>query len=385
MRGLKQRMLWAWAVIGGLIVTQACTKTEQVPYEKEPLNKVLSFTVTNAQQELIGAIDQKKNTITVYVPYYIAVAHLVVDMKIDDGARLLDSTGVEINLDGGLDPIRVGDSVKYTVESKDGIKRPYTLLQRILPHEDVLKVSISGVAEDVTLLEKPVYGRLTLLGNFESTSRNAKFYLTDKATGQVHTDYIRVITNIPGATYTMDVDISAEAKAGEYDVRMEHQGRSVNLPSLKLYYNKPYVPMFLSSSQYAPGDTILFEVNRLVPSMDMYATAFVGLKNIYMKIPGTPGTNLPANFPTNLIDTKIPMKLVSYTGMVAKAIFPDIPDGIYIGAYTQPGGGGGTYYLPPAHGISFYADYDEQTNWGNDVFLASQIWSAGGFTVLPKP
>lgn len=358
-----------------------CTRTEKVEYEKEALTRILEYRVTNAQQELLGAIDQENNTITVYIPYYLSIEYLVSEITLDEGARLLDSLGHAINLDGGLEPLALSDSVKYIVESVTGARRTYTLTQKILPHPDALAVRISGVAEGVTLLEKPVYGRLTLLGNFESTSRNARFYLTDKATGEVHDDYISVFSVTPGNEYNMVVDISPEAKAGEYDVKLVHQGRSITLPSLKLYYNRPWVPMLPSSSRYAPGDTIVISVNRLTPTDDQYATVFVGLKNLYMKIAG-PIASLPAGFPAEYVDRKLPMEIVSYTGTQVKAIFPDAPAGFYIGGFISYGSAGGRYYLPPTPGISFYGDFDEQTEWGNDVFIASQIYT--GFTILPK-
>lgn len=365
----------------GLIGLQSCKKTEYVDYEKEPLNRLISYKVINAQQSLEGAIDQNNNTVTIYLPYYIAIEYLVSEVKLDKGAKLLDSLGQQINTDGGLDPIKLGNSVKYIVESEKGERRTYTLLQKILPHPSPLSVKISGVADDVTLLEKPVFGRLTLLGNFESTSRNARFYLKNKATGEEHADYISVSSVTPGEQYTMVADISPEAKAGEYEVRMEHQGRSATLPSLKLYYNRPWVPMLSSSSRYMPGDTIVLTVNRQVVTDDRYATVFVGLKEMYMKIAG-PKASLPAGFPEEFIEKKLPMKIVSYKGTEVKAIFPEAPAGFYTGGFTFYGSAGGIYYLPPLPGVSFYGNFDEQTTWGNDVFIASQIYT--GFTILPK-
>lgn len=364
----------------------SCTKTETIDYEKEPANKILEYKITNSQQTLLGAIDNETNTITVLIPYYLSIDYLVSEIELDEGAKLLDSLGTEINLEN-LEPVKLGETVKYIVKSSDGVQRTYTLVQKITPHPDPLAITISGIAEGITLIEKPVYGRFTILGNFESTSLNAKFYFTNKETGEVHTDYAYAASITPGAQYTMQMDISPDAKAGAYDVHMEHQGRSVDLPSLKLYYQRPWVPMFTSSASYAPGDTITFTVLRQVAANDSYATVFVGLKTLYMKIGANANNaNLPANFPANLINTRIPMKIASANGAEVKAIFPDIPAGLYLGAYTSYGNAGlGTmYYLPPEYGICFYGDFDEQTNWGNDVFIASQIYSAGGFTVRAK-
>ncbi|MGE9313637.1 hypothetical protein ACLOAU_18440 [Niabella sp. CJ426] len=390
MKRMKDYIRYYWRI--GVLLAFAtgyfsCTKTESLDYEKQALNKIITYEVKNSQQRLLGAIDNASNTITVLIPYYFQGDFLLGEVQLDKDARMLDATGNEILYNEGLEPLAVGDSARYIIESADGVKRTYTLLQKILPYPDTLKIAINGVAANTTLIRKPVFGRFTITGNFESTSKLARFTLTNKTTGEVHTDYMSVFSMTPAANYTMLADISPNAKAGTYSVNMEHQGRKVALPDVELFYQRPWVPMFLSSSIYAPGDTIIFAVNRQVPANDGYATVFVGLKNLYMKIGATTGNaNLPAGFPQSLVNTKIPMRLLDSSGNQVKAIFPDIPAGIYLGSYTSYGNtpAGGMYYAAPEYGICFYGDFDEQTNWGNDVFIASQIYSAGGFTVRAK-
>mgnify|MGYP003576302480 CR=1 FL=1 len=387
MKGVYKLNWNVWIVVLWIICCISCTKKESLDYERQPLNKMISYKVKNSQQPLLGAIDNYNNTITVLLPYYFKGDFLLGEVKLDEGAKMYDMLGAEILYNEGLEPVAVGDTAKYTIESTDGFKRTYTLLQKILPYPDALQIAITGVAPGATLIRKPVFGRFTITGNFESTSKLARFTLTNKTTGEVHTDYMSVFSMTPAANYTMLADISPNAKAGTYSVKMEHQGRKVSLPDVELFYQRPWVPMFSSSSIYAPGDTITFAVNRQVPAYDEYATVFVGLKNLYMKIGASAGnTNLPSGFPQSLINTKIPMQIVSSSGNEVKALFPDIPAGIYLGAYTAYGNtpAGGRYYAAPEYGICFYGDFDEQTNWGNDVFIASQIYSAGGFTVRAK-
>ena len=387
MRGFDELKGTIWIGLLWTICCISCTKKESLDYEKQPLNKIRTYQVKNSQQQLLGAIDNHNNTITVLIPYYFKGDFLLGEVKLDEGARMYDASGAEILYNEGLGPLAVGDTARYTVESADGMKRTYTLLQKILPYPDVLEIAIAGVVSGTALIRKPVFGRLTITGNFESTSKLAKFSFTNKATGEVHTNYMSIFSVLPAANYTMLADISPEAKAGTYTVQMEHQGRQVSLPDLELYYQRPWVPMFSSSSSYAPGDTIIFAVNRQVPADDQYATVFTGLKNLYMKIGASAGNaNLPTDFPQSLINTKISMQIVSSSANEVRALFPDIPAGIYLGAYTAYGNtpAGGRYYAAPEYGVCFYGDFDERTNWGNDVFIASQIYSAGGFTVKPK-
>lgn len=388
MKKITRYLFVALTIVISAIGLSSCKKTEVIDFEKQAQNKILTYKVVNAQQNLFGAIDHYSNTITVLVPYYFKGDYILGQVALDKDAKMFDTAGTEILYNEGLDPVAVGDTAKYVIESVDGLKRTYSLVQKILPFEDTLKIAITGVASGTTLIRKPVYGRLTITGNFESTSKRATFTLTNKATGQVFTHYMSAFSVTPAAQYTMLADISPDAKQGTYSVQLEHQGRRVVLPDLELYYQKPWVPMFTSSARYAPGDTIVFTTLRQVPANDIYATVFVGLKNMYMKIGATTGNaNLPAGFPQSQVNTKIPMQIVSMTGTEVKAIFPDIPAGLYLGAYTSYGNtsAGGMYYAAPEYGISFFGDFDEQTNWGNDVFIASQIYSAGGFTVLPKP
>lgn len=359
----------------------SCTKTEYIDYEKSQLNRILSYKITNTEQELAGAINQEKGTITLYVPYYYSIEYLMADIKLDEGATLYNAEGEEINLDGGLEPVQLGaDTVKYTVKSESGTSRNYLLIQKILPYGQALSVTVTGATDATTLLEKPVNGRLTLSGNFESNSTNAKFTFTNRSTGEKHYDYASAFSVTPGTLYTMLVDISPNAMAGEYDVQMEHQGRVANLNPLKLYYRRPYITQITSSMHYAAGDTIEFAVNRAIPADDRYGTVFIGLKNLYARVAGDPLTYntlipntttryTPEGFPLELLNKNVPMKIVSATRTLVKAIYPELPIGFYPNSGWGAEATGSVYHIRPTYGLAFYGDFDEQTDLGNDVLI----------------
>ncbi|MBE8719965.1 hypothetical protein [Sphingobacterium pedocola] len=382
--------IWMLLLLGFL----SCTKTAHVDYEKPEFNKILAFSITNTEQELLGAINEEKNTITLYVPYYYAIEYLMPEIRLDEGASIYNSEGEEINLDGGLEPLRLGaDTTKYTVKSATGASRSYAVIQKVLPYGQTLNVSISGTPDATTLLEKPVNGRLTLIGNFESTSTNARFVFTNKATGEQHNDYATAFSVSPGTLYTMLVDISPNAMAGEYDVKMEHQGRVTDLNPMKLYYRRPYMTQITSSMHYAAGDTIEFTISRNSPTDDRYGTVFVGLKNLYARVAGDPLTYntlipntairyTPEGFPLELLNKNVPMKIVSATRTTVKAIFPDLPIGLYPNSGWNSQSPTIIYHTRPTYGLAFYGDFDEQTDLGNDVLI--NRGGSSGLTVKAK-
>lgn len=377
---IYNKKLYVWIVALTALFLHSCTKTEYREYEPEALTHILEYRVTNATQELLGAIDHTNNTITVYVPYYLSIDYLIAEITLDEGATLLDSLGNEINLDGGLDPLPLGDSVKYIVESASGIQRTYMVLQEILPHPDALEVTYSGAEEGISLLEKPVNSRLTLLGNFESSSMNARFYLTAKATGKVYDDWISVTSVTPGATYTMVTVISPEALEGEYTVRMEHQERATDLPDLKLHYQKPMAIALFSSASYAPADTIIF-ATPLPAGNDNNAFIFRPMKRAYIKI--TKGlVNVPATFSEEDYGKEFELEIVSQSRTEVKAIFPEIPAGQYTSNRTTSSQTNNSYGYSEyvSTGFGFYADFEEETGWGNGHIF--QAVSFLRFTVL---
>lgn len=345
-----------------LVSSTSCTKTETIDYEKEPANKILEYKVTNSQQELLGSIDHKNNVIIVYIPYYIGVDYLIAKITLEDkDAAIFDEAGNEINLkEDGVAPVQLGtDTIKYTVKSVEGISRTYSLIQKILPHPDALIATYSGNTS--SMLTRPVNAKLTLLGNFESTSLNGKFSLTNKSTGEVNSNWLTVNSVDAGNQYTMVANISPDAVAGEYSVKMEHQGRTTTLPDLKLVYQKAYISTLFSSASYAPGDTITF-ANYVNYASDTYATIFLPVKKVYLKI-AKGKTTPPAGFTDNYYDTPIEMQIVSQSRTELKAIFPQVPAGAYTSNVSEAKTIDG-YLQFTDSGFGFYADYEESTGWG---------------------
>ncbi len=386
--------LWVIAFIG---IMQACTETEYIDFEKEPQNRILEYRVTNSQQELLGAIDNQKNTITVYIPYYLGIDYLNAEVKLEEGAKLLDGAGNEINLDGGLNPIRVSpDSATYdyTVVAATGEQRTYTLFQKVLPYPHTLDVKYAAMDTSASFFTIPVNFYMEITGNFESTITNSKIILTNKASGEVHEDWIRPVSMTAGNNeYTLRTLISADANAGEYRVRVEHQGRSASLPDLKLVFTRPFSAVS-STANYAPGDTITFRSDPVWSIASGYnGGVFLPVERAYIKIvkdyPGRSSRNefiVPDEFPDSLLGKEIEMKVVSQTRTELKCIFPDMPAGGYrnnsvlLKEYIREDGR--KAYFEQSN-FNFYVDWAGSTGWakeeGNILRVSSIL-----FTVNPR-
>lgn len=361
----------------------SCTKTEIVPYEPLSNNTVLSYKVTNSANAILGAIDNQANTITVYVPYYLGIDFLVPEIQIDKEAELIDEKGNVINLDGGVLPVPVATTgYSYSVRGKDKVVRKYSLLIKIAPHPDALQagylLATSGNTDIdyTTAIEKRVYGRMPIYGNFGSTSANAIFTLTNQETKKVYKDILSVFDVTPGKNYyTMMVNISANAESGNYDVEMQHQGRKTQLPALRLVYGKPVFTNLKSTSSYAPGDTVTFAVRGGMTSNNLNGSV-IGLEKVYMKFSKSGfglGGAYPAGFPEDLFGKNTEMKIVSFDRTQVKVIFPELPAGA-TGSYRY-------VYSPDLPGIAFFFDFKDETGWGKNNMLAT---TGLLFTINPK-
>lgn len=360
-------------ILAIITLVLSCKKTEVIPYERASNNTILEYRVTNAADTLFGAIDNMKNTITIYIPYYVGIDYIVPEIKIDKDAKLLDAAGNAINLDGGIEPVPFDTTgYTYTVSGSDSITRKYTLVLEIAPHPDSLKVGYlftqaGGTEIDYnTGVERAVYGRLPVYGNFGSTSANAKFTLTNQASGKAYTNLLSIFEVTPGANYyTMLLDISADADSGYYNVAMTHQGRTAQLPPIHLIYKKPRFSNLKSTSAYAPGDTVTFAALGRTTNESQNGS-IIGLERVYMKFAKSGfnyGGAYPATFPASLFGEELEMKIVSMSRTEVKVIFPDLPDGA-IGSYIYSI----TFDYP---GIGFYFDFNTSTGWGTDNMLAT--------------
>jgi hypothetical protein len=361
------RMLALLIILASVL---SCTKTETIPFDRPSDNTILEYKVTNAADTIFGAIDNTKNTITVYIPYYLGIEYIVPAIRIASKATLLDAAGNVVNLDGGILPVPVDTTgYSYTVMGSDNVKRTYQLLLRIAPHPDVLKVGYllkgSNVNYD-TAIKRAINGRIPIYGNFGSTSTNARFTLTHKTSGKAFTNVLRAVDVTPGVNYyTMNVDINADADSGFYKVELTHQGRTTTLPDIHLIYQKPKFVNLKSTSVYAPGDTVVFAATGLT-LYDAQNGVVSGLERVYMKFYKTGfnfGGSYPSTFPESLFGQVLEMKIVSKSRTTVKAIFPDLPTGA-IGNYVYS-------FSLDFPGIGFYFDFASDTGWGKDQMLCT--------------
>ncbi|HTG57196.1 MAG TPA: hypothetical protein VL943_13050 [Niabella sp.] len=351
-------------VAGTLLLS--CKKTEYTQYDKEDLNKILEYSIANVPQSIKAAISQTENTITVYIPYYVSVDFLVAKIKIDEGAQLLDSLNNPIDLKEEGEPVPVGASIKYKVKSSNGKERIYTLKQEVLPFTKPLVVTYSDPLGSDGFLTKTVHTRFDILGNFESVNKSAKVILKNRSTG-VEYDHFMTVNDVQvgNANYTMSLNILPEALAGEYDARIEHQGRTGALPPIRLYYNIGTSGYWSSTTTYAAGDTIVF--NALGFHGQSYDGVYIGLKKMYLKIDSDYLWGKPDGFTEAYDKKKIDMKIVSWNRTQVKAIFPDIPAGQYSASVDWSAFFPGKKFCA----FGFYFDFDSQTNWGKDVLLSA--------------
>ncbi|MFD2599269.1 hypothetical protein ACFSQ3_09915 [Sphingobacterium corticis] len=329
------RTVFPLSILIGLSL-QSCTKTEVIDFEQEPKNRITAFQIKNSPQPLVGAIDQDLNSIKLYIPYYSNLDFLIGEIIIDEGATLLRSDSTEINLlEDELDPIAAGDSARYIVRSADGKYRNYVLTQEILPHPDSLKVIGYGnnprrnafdfklhTVEDGNY-EINANAAFYAFGNFLSSSHRATFTLKNQETDETHTDYVRSISVSPQANemYVMTARVSPNAKFGTYDVTLDHQGRTTQLAPMKIDYRLPYTESYSSSTKYMVGDTIVFESGE---------ATFPVPEKIYLRVnKSTREGDVPTGFASNLYGKEIAMRIVSNDRSTIKAIFPEMPVGVY--------------------------------------------------------
>ncbi|MGE9313631.1 hypothetical protein ACLOAU_18410 [Niabella sp. CJ426] len=354
----------------------SCKKNEYTEFDKDALNKILEYSIENVPQSIKAAISQTENTITVYIPYYIGVDFLVAKIKLDEGAQLLDSLDNPIDLREESEPVPVGASVKYKVKSSDGVERVYTLVQEVLPFSEPLTVTYKDKLGTDSFLTKTVHTRFEVLGNFESVSKSAKVILKNRTTGVEYDNFMTVNSVETGnASYTMTLNILPDALAGEYDARLVHQGRTGKLPPIRLFYNVGTPGFWLSTTNYAAGDTMVFNAIGYTPAA--YDGVFVGLERMYLKLDTAYIWNKPAAFTADYHNKKIEMKIVSWNRTQVKAIFPDIPVGQYSTSYQW-----GSFFPNIKYcGLGFYFDFNSETNWGKDVLLSA---ASSTFLVNPK-
>ncbi|MCW3463112.1 hypothetical protein [Chitinophaga nivalis] len=113
------------AVAFCILVLGACKKTTDAP--ALPENRILEFAVTNVQDgPLLGAVNDKNATITLYVPYYSGLLSLLPEIKVPAGATVTPASNTLVEnwpLKAAMD-----SAITYTVRAKDGSSYTYQLI-----------------------------------------------------------------------------------------------------------------------------------------------------------------------------------------------------------------------------------------------------------------
>lgn len=367
LRNITIQLIVAALLMGTFI--SSCTETEVVPYDEEPANRITGYKVTNATQVIYGAVDNADNSITVTVPYYLSINYIVPEITLEEGATLIDKQGDPIDIREDLEPVPF-DSVGYTyrVKDKNNTIREYTLVTKIAPHVDPLKLGYSlkqdasgnFLANDTATAQALVNSQLTIYGNFESSSKNAKLTLISQKTKQAVPNGLQLIDVTRAQLFhLMTLKTSPQIDSGYYNIVVEHQGRIDTLPSIHLTFKRPFF-QWLNSS-YATGDTVTLNV---VPNTGVNT----GVKRIYTKFKKIhydfPGTYLPSGFAKELFDVPIELPIISQNRTQVKFKLPDIP----VGKYSTYIYGGPDNLIDT--GFGFYFDF-ETAEWGEDKLLSS--------------
>ncbi|MDR2283316.1 MAG: hypothetical protein LBE37_08915 [Sphingobacterium sp.] len=354
----------------------ACTKTETLPLEEAVKNRIVEYKIVNDNMPLLGAIDNDNNTITVYRPYYSGIDLLIPEIKLEAGSILVDKDGKEINLDGGLMPIPI-DTVgyQYRVSGSDSKIRTYSLIIKTQVYPSPLKVGYSllkteaGGIDQTSPYEMVLGGSVLLYGNFESTSTNSRFEIKHRASGKSANDLLTVsVIKVTNGNYVATLKTDIKADTGYYDIKMYHQGRSVQLPPLRMVFRKPGSFGYKSDAEWtkAPGEIITLTGNT-ANTFFLYNATLVGLKRVYMKIvwDKTKYAEFPEGFPETLLNTPIEVDIVSYSRDELKIRMPNLPVGKYVGQ-ADVGGSSTSGHQVRSATFGFYLDYEDWTGWGND-------------------
>lgn len=378
MRKLKHisLQLIAFSFLMGMAIS-SCTETELVPYDRQPTNRITEYKVTNATEVLYGVVDDIDNTITVSLPFYLSINFIVPEIKLEEGATLIDGQGNPIDIREDLDPVPF-DSVGYTYRIKDAANaiREYKLVTKILPHKDPLKLGfgityggVRPVVNDTVTKESIINARIYMYGNLESSSMNAKLTLVNQQTKAVIPNGLKLYSITSGANfYTVLADISPNVNAGDYNIIMEHQGRADTLPTIHLKHKRPYFGQLPKVMTH--GDTITLEVSGPNTNGEVYSGTNTGVAHAYLVLDEALLFTRPADFPSELSKKRIELEIISQNRTEIKFRFPDnIPVGLYMSNQGIGSGIRDGYFITQT-GFGIYFDF-EDSPWGENNLLAT--------------
>lgn len=263
-------------ILLGIVGFVSCTETDTLPLEPRSANKILSYRIVNSGNEsdkLYGAINNTNNTITLNLPFYFILNTITPEIKIEDGATILDADGDTIDFVNRLpDDIIIAESsgYKYKVIASDGAVREYTLIINTLPAESFIAGyfydDITNVPDNTSSrwigVNESLSSYFGIFGNFNSLRGDAVLTMTNKRTQKVIQPLIissRLAKFGKSPLYYLTCELEAKADTGRYDVKLNYLGHIAQLPEIKLIKDLPKL-LDPKSNSFTQGEKIVLGV-----------------------------------------------------------------------------------------------------------------------------
>jgi len=246
-----------------MLFMASCKKTmELAPL---PQNKITEFKIVNLPDTVIfGSIDQAEKSITVYIPYYYGLAVIDPEIKVSEGARLIEEV-LPVDMDE--------TDVRYTVKAKDGSTQAYKLK---IVQQNTPDLTVNW---NTTPLYYPRTGINTIKGNFMATGPGlVKLYLIAvKTNKETLINGGTLVTSGGLYEYSLNgAEIPADIDTGYYKGRINFLGHVKDLPQIHIVYKQPDV--LIGSKEVKRGDEIVY-----TPPLE---TVITGLKSVNVTIGG---------------------------------------------------------------------------------------------------
>ncbi|GEP94056.1 hypothetical protein [Chitinophaga cymbidii] len=258
-----------------LMTIASCTKTEDLPARTQ--SSMLSFAVTNLPDTLIyGVVDQTDHTITVYLPFYYNLNIIDPQIKVSEGASVLEE----------LLPVNVNDSTQqYTVKGKDSSVTVYKLKIYVQPP------GVPFVLTEISTADSyyetwPGYGQFSITGSFYTlNAKIADAWLVDKS-GAEHPLTLTAISSSGDAStgtvqyWLSGIPVPSTLDSGLYHVKAAIYGRTATMQyPIRVAYRQPDFGYF-TTREVKQGDkfTLVAHVSS--------GKVFTGVKSFAMSADG---------------------------------------------------------------------------------------------------
>ncbi|KGE12347.1 hypothetical protein [Sphingobacterium deserti] len=231
-------------LLSSVIAHSSCTKTEDLA--PLPQDKITVFKVANLPDDnvIYGAVDNQKNTVTVYIPYYYSLVVIDPEIEVSNGAKL----------EGEILPVLVAEEEQtYTVIAANGGKRTYKL---IIESQNTPSFEAAWVSTSTFSLRKAPFTSLVgILGNFGHTNTAATgITLINQETGErLAMPVLNSLKPDNQGFYVLinegNIDahrIPADAKAGVYDVEVRNLNHVYKLKeplNIRYVQPNPHIPL----------------------------------------------------------------------------------------------------------------------------------------------